>query len=789
MVSVLQGQCDPLLDPVIKFPFVCDNFQNHAFRTIENDHNVIVCASTSSGKTCVAKYGLIYTIKKYKKRVIYVSPTKSLANEKYYEFNKDLNQTIKDILVTDQQCIGLLTGDIKRDVEAMCLIVTAEILQNSLYKLKNKVESKLSQDFVDSIGCVILDEFHFMNDVERGHVWEEIIILLDKSVQIIILSATIGNQLEIANWIYSCNNKPIALIPTNKRIVPLKHYIFVNNNLYQILDENFSDVEYDKALHQCKQTKLTQQSLIVNLIKYLREHNLFQTICFTFSRNNCEKFANMINETLLDHETQSEVEKIFDRYINIHLKDHKYIPQINTLKTLLLKGIAFHHAGVIPILKEIVEILFKAGHIKVLFATETFAVGVNTPTRTTVLIELTKPATNNKRRYIYTSEYKQMSGRAGRRGLDVCGTSIILPNPFTRDFLPDKTELRNILLGHIPNIKSNFSMTYHCYLKILQSANINNVNEFFQKSLLGLEHRTHMKTIQDQINELTKEFDSYNILISYCIHDLSVVHDLIKYNNKFNNIIKPNKQELKEIKKLNNIISHNKELSKMFDIFVKIEDVKNQINNLTLQLDNYINYTETQCNIIKQILTKWNYINEAILTKGIIAIQINECNPIIITEIITNNFLDDMTSEEIIGYLSIFCEPIKKGEKDSSNDFTGTPLIKERINKLFKLILTMREDEPENSNFCNWDINLDYIDIAYNWAKSMPLYDMIKLLEDLEEHIGNFIKNMLRIYNILQGITQIYKMIHNVKIIGTLEEAQKLIIRDIVSINSIYLTE
>ena len=799
-VEILSGLCEELDDPVINFSFKCDDFQRHAFKSIEKGNDVFVSVPTSGGKTIVAEYAIIHTIKKLGKRVVYTSPIKSLSNEKYNEFKSKFN----DI------SIGLLTGDNKIDVDSMCLIVTAEILRNSLYQLKQKMEDtagEINNDFVNSIGCVIMDEIHFMNDKERGKVWEETIVLLNSSVQLIMLSATVSNPEKFATWVSKCHQKTVSLIQVTKRIIPLKHYLFVNDELYLFLDENnnYSSDQFNIArkYHEniLKKREKNHKShvdpnSITNLINFMKKKDMMQTIFFSFSRANCEKYAHSVEIDLIDHYEQMEISGIFDHYMRPYYKKYENVSQVIIVKDLLTKGIAFHHSGLLPILKEIIEIIFKKGLIKVLFATETFAVGVNTPTRTVVFTELMKHTKEGKR-FITTSEYKQMSGRAGRRGLDEVGHVIILPT-FE---LPEEKHLRNIVLGCVPCIDSKFTWDYQFFLKIILS-NSTSIEQFFNKSLINLEQSAKLKLLMNDKQQLSEEIENINKMITdiECNGNIEPINIIIKYDDQQNQslllggiTISLNKKQIQEYKKAKLIVNGNKTLKSLYEFIKRKNELNKKYDIITNEIQSYTYYVDDSSKNIQTILYNWGYISNDITIKGVMAAQVNECNSIILTEIISRDYLVDLTPEEIVALISIFTEPIKTSiSNDYNSSFEGTPSLKTKIYEINNMIQNFQSMEDDifgaGNEFTDWNISTDYIDISYQWASGILVLDMLYILIEYKEYEGNFVRNMLKIYNIIHDIQCICKMIGKIELLPILEKIDSLILRDIVSINSLYLS-
>lgn len=792
-IEILTGECTNIpADPAITYPFTCDNFQYHSFNSIEKGNDVFVSVPTSAGKTVVAEYAIAHTIRKLKKKVIYTSPIKSLSNEKYNEFKTKF----PDISV------GLLTGDNKINIDGDLLIVTSEILRNSLFKLKEKIEDKhnqINEDFVAHLSCVIIDEIHYMDsDEDRGRVWEETIVLLDNSSQLIMLSATVGEPEKFAEWVSTCRQKMLSLITLTKRLIPLHHYIFIDDNLHMFLNENTYDSAqfniakktYNIISNEREKQHKTKfdPNCITNLIKYLNNNNLLQALVFSFSRTNCEKYAHLTNVDLIDYQEREEINKIFDHHMSKFIKKYEHSTQVIEIKDLLNKGVAYHHSGLLPILKELIEIIFKKGLIKVLFCTETFAVGVNTPCRTVVFTELSK-YTKKGQRFLTPAEYKQISGRAGRRGSDKTGEVIILP---VYDFI-DEIDLKNIVLGTVPTIQSKFKWDYQFFLKMRQSEK-HSIDDFFKKSLININNDKMIRHIQEEIVKLENNINAFELVKSECkptsltnINKLLLLED--KQNIIFGNFkVSLNKKDLNEYKKLQKIINENPEQKHMYDLIISNNNNKNKLKKLTDDLTSYLDFVKNPYYNILNMLTKWGYIDSV---KGIIASQINECNPILLTELITGEYLNNLNEKEIVAIVSLFTDSLKSGNFDSKYTIPYiTDNVEDQINKLIDFKNMMEKDEENIVIISNlstdWDLTIDNKYIAYKWAEGCSMMEITPILKSMNLYEGNFVKNMLKISNICHDIVGICKMIKKHDVLPILENIDNLILRDSVTINSLY---
>ena len=322
---------------------------------------------------------MVFIIVSKKQKIIYTTPIKSLSNQKYKE------------LAEKFPSVGIMTGDIKFNPTAQCIIMTTEILRNILYNSgPNSItnSTSISDISIDEIDKVIFDEVHYINNNDRGIVWEECMILLPKRITMIMLSATIDKPEDFASWLGDLKQKPINLIIKNKRIIPLTHYYYNTGSLMEIADNDGNFKNYDILREEYKIESISK--LMNPFVEFLKRNELLPCLFFIFSRDKCEKYCKMIQKNLNTTEESCLVDKIFNSKLSKYKHLYDKTPQYNELYSLLKKGIAYHHSGVVPILKEIVEILFEQGLVKILFCIETFAVGINAPTKTAIFTKLSK---------------------------------------------------------------------------------------------------------------------------------------------------------------------------------------------------------------------------------------------------------------------------------------------------------------------------------------------------------------------------------------------------------------
>ncbi|XP_058474761.1 helicase SKI2W [Solea solea] len=455
-------------NPAFKWPFELDTFQKQAVLRLEAHDSVFVAAHTSAGKTVVAEYAIALS-QKHMTRTIYTSPIKALSNQKF----RDFKNTFGDV--------GLLTGDVQLSPESSCLIMTTEILRSMLYN---------GSEVIRDLEWVIFDEVHYINDAERGVVWEEVLIMLPDHVSIILLSATVPNAVEFSDWIGRIKKRHIYVISTMKRPVPLEHYLFTGNStktqkeMFLLVDAtgNFLTKGYYAAVDAKKErtskhaqsfgTRNTSQntsasqdrSVWLTLLHFLSQRQQTPVVAFTFSRTRCDDNARSLDSMDLTTSIEkAEIHSFFQKSLSRLRGGDRQLPQILIMRDLLKRGIAVHHSGILPILKEVIEMLFSRGLVKVLFATETFAMGVNMPARTVVFDSIRKHDGTGFRNLL-PGEYIQMAGRAGRRGLDATGTVIIL----CKAGVHEMADLHVMMLGKPTILQSQFRLTYTMILNLLR---------------------------------------------------------------------------------------------------------------------------------------------------------------------------------------------------------------------------------------------------------------------------------------------------------------------------------
>lgn len=408
---------------------IYDRFQQEAIGHINNGHSVIVSAPTGAGKTAIAEH-IIETALRDKTCVIYTAPIKALSNQKFRDFQTGYKDSI-----------GILTGDVSINADAPILIMTTEIFRNKVLD---------EPDSLKKYSWIIFDEVHYIDNPERGTVWEESLIFLPKHMNMLCLSATIPNIDQFAKWIESIHDKKVKVVVETERPVPLHFYFQCQN---QVVDNIH---KLNRMRDHYKTNKTT------SLIKYVKDRDGLPCIYFVFGRKRAEYLANeLYNYNFLDKIEQVKILDLYDSLCErFDLKEEKRAIE---MIPLIERGIAFHHAGMLPTLKEVIERLFTSRLLKVIFTTETFALGINMPSRSVIFDEL-KKFYGGYIRALKTRDFFQMAGRAGRRGIDKEGFVYSRINLRRIRF----DEANRVIYGKPEDVRSQFNASYATMLNLFE---------------------------------------------------------------------------------------------------------------------------------------------------------------------------------------------------------------------------------------------------------------------------------------------------------------------------------
>jgi len=723
-----------------------DEFQTSACHYIDNNINVLVSAPTGSGKTAIAEYA-IYKIKEnddpfrastsvdVNGKIIYTCPIKSLCNEKYSDMSKKYPNF----------SVGLMTGDININSDADLVIMTTEVLYNMIV-VKEKDTLKIEPK------CIIFDEVHYINDDDRGHVWEKCIITSSLHMDnclLVLLSATIGNIDSLLEWLNSLKEgKVFKKVIKTERPVPLIEYFINGDNELEITNES-SYAAVVKSWNKLYDKGYSVANELNKLCNKLSEDEKLgiPAIIFVLSKKKCMEFAEMVTSSYTDHNEHQEILRFYDK----NLKEYECCSQYINLRRIIGKGIAYHHSGLIPKIREVVEFLIKNKLIKIVFATETFAVGLNFPVKTVVMTNLTKP-TNCGMRNLTVSEYKQMAGRAGRRFIDTVGNVIFWFYP--NAFLPIKerfiswTDFNNITNGNVDNIKSKFNIDPNFILKKITTSDI---TEVINHSML---HYKSDKQIKDRKSQVPEKFQK---LYECEVRALEFINSGMTFIDKnYKKLLsKLSKDETIEYKKfLVDIQKGNKKTA--YETFI---DEKDDILDF-LSSNKYLSYNKEE---------KTYTLSD----KGKISMLFNEINPIIFAdqyEYILSN------PEMILPILSMFIDDGKENENGVYNGFEDILYFDNILHTKFKKYL----------NLPKWRFYPDNYLFISDWLSNKD-QSLDELCDKYDVDLGLFVKILIKMHQITEELINNLVKINKGELCDIINDQRKYLVRYPLKIESLYI--
>lgn len=636
-----------------EFPFELDDFQKEACEIIDNGESVVVCAPTGAGKTVIAQHAINNALKQGC-RIFYTTPLKALSNQKFYDFCEQYG--------ADK--VGLLTGDTSINRGAQIVIMTTEVFRNMLYGTNFGAVA----DNLKDVRYVVLDEVHYMNDEQRGTVWEESIIYCPTNIQIIALSATVANCDELTNWINTVHSKT-KLVNTDFRPVPLRFFYFDSSQPYKLLPLLTPDGKLNNKIKPEKPQwargkDKRKKTYVKQIIQNLADNDMLPAIYFTFSRKKCdEQMEKCSGLGLNTRKEQEEIKAFIEEFIaeNPHLYGNKHIEY-------LIQGVASHHAGLLPAWKNLVEKLFQKGLIKVVFATETLAAGINMPARSTV-ISSTSKRTDSGHRMLTANEFLQMSGRAGRRGMDEVGYVTVVGTPFQT---PE--EVAELVLSDSNPLESKFSPSYSMVLNLLQRFNLEESKELILKSFGYYSSDYRLKPILFQLEQYDKEIEERSFICPNKLSDDKMLeYDKLRFlyvqnRQTYKKIVKQEKSKHRplspevvefgkrnkeELHKLQQFACDNcklyKKHSKNLEVLKRIDSKKKKLlKEIEKQKDIYWNKFIAH----RAVLKEYGYIqNDYPTEKGKTTSQIRSENELYLAEIIFSGVLENLTPSQLAGVI------------------------------------------------------------------------------------------------------------------------------------------
>jgi superfamily II RNA helicase len=810
-----------------RFSYPLHIFQKWAIEGIVEGHHVLITAPTGSGKSLPAEFALDY-FHSIGKKTIYCSPIKSLSNQKFNDFTQKYPHIN----------VGIITGDISCNPDADVLVMTTEILLNKLYQIKSNSPIKSSISFEmnieNDLGCVVFDEIHFINNEERGHIWEQSIMMLPHQIQMIGLSATLDDPEKFAYWlenrgeVNNDRNKIVYLTSKNKRTVPLIHYSFITstqtvfktikdkstkeeikqfiNKPHIIQDENnkLNDENFNKTfkiikLFEKNEIYVKRTHVLNQITKYLTENEMTPAICYVFSIKKIEICANEITTNLQEFDTK--VPYIIDRECEQILRsklpnyeEYLHLPEYVKLVSLLRKGIATHHSKMLPILKEIVEIFFAKGYIKLLFATKSVAIGLNLPVKTCIFTDINKHD-GTCQRILQAHEYTQAAGRAGRLGLDTVGHVIHLNNLF-RDV--DTTTYKTMMNGKPQMLTSKFKISYNLLLNLIDIGDKSLV-KFAGRSMVTGDLDNQMKEIYCKMTTVNTEIDN----IKNCSTNLrtpgSVLKEFIDLQNEKLTSVNKKRKEIE--RKIKNILDNHKYVEQDSIVNKKLILKYDELNDLQKEYDYVNSYIKSEVGNVLALLKEEEFIkgnsddeNSIELTlKGKFACQLREVHCLVFSKLLEDKKINHLSCRQLVALFSIFTNITVQEDLKDLNPNADDDEVQINVNLLTILYNKYRDLEVKNNINTGFEYNIHYDLLNYvdDWCNAQSIEECKLVLQKMGEEkqifLGEFVKALLKINNISAEIEKIAELTGNIAFLSKLKEIPNMTMKYVVTNQSLYV--
>lgn len=782
-------------------PFELDRFQTDANEALEQGSNVLVAAPTGAGKTVVADFA-VYLAQQQNAKAFYTTPIKALSNQKYHDL----------VALYGPDKVGLLTGDTSINSEADIVVMTTEVLRNMLYEHSTTLQA---------LRYVVLDEVHYLADRFRGPVWEEVIIHLPQSVRIVGLSATVSNVEDFADWIASVRGET-KLVVSEHRPVPLEQYVLIqrdprtepelfdlyrhddngrpttklNGRLTNRLDEYMRreqrrrgaerpDRRKGRGRHGRPESRSARQVeryqpkrwAVVDELNFL---GMLPAIYFIFSRNGCDEAVDQCLDAGLRLTSDDEalrIRSIVDEMIEGQLThDDLKTLHFARFRHALEEGFAAHHAGMVALFKQIVERLFEEGLIKVVFATETLALGINMPARSVVIEKLEK-YDGTGIVGLTPGEYTQLTGRAGRRGIDTIGNAVVVDH---RGFTPETAVA--LSSKRVYPLHSSFKPTFNMAVNLLNTSDYETARITLDHSFAQWEANESAWQIEARIDALTAALAGYAEAMTCEYGDFT---DLLRIRMQLNELQKNERRKLKH-----EVFATNADKSRAFRRLdariAKLKELEHdhpckqcpdfqdhmkwghrwmretrELERLRQRYDSRTGSVARQFDRICEILDRLGYLERTdhdgvrdytLTEQGQLLRRLYSERDLVLAQAITEGVLDDLSAPQIAALLSSLLYEARRGEGGEPRRYPGGPhgLVAQRARELKYLdehVLVLCEDAGMDSYLQPLDFGI--VDIIYDWACGDSL---AQVLEHTELTGGDFVRNAKRLADVLQQI-------------------------------------
>lgn len=804
-------------------------FQKYSIEAIVEGHHSLACVPTGSGKTLCGEFAIRHAHSQGK-RSIFLSPLKALSNQKFYDFS----------LKYPEISFGISTGDIKTGGTADCIIMTNEVFLNLLFgKNEKKGDLDFQMDIETELGCVIFDEIHLINDPERGHVLEKIIMLLPSHIQMVMLSGTLDSPLKFAKWVESCGNgtKDVWLSYSSKRIVPLTHYGYVSATesflkgikdkaIQQMIRQStnklitlqsptekgineFSETGYKeiaKVLETMeeKDLHLKRKFVVNNVCEFLREKEMLPAIFFVFSRKQVETIANEIQIRVLEDDSKvpytvaRECEQIVRKFPNY--REYLELPEYHQLVRLLEAGIGIHHAGMLQVLREIVEFMLSKKYIKVLICTSTFAAGLNFAIRTVVMTNL-RIFSGRSEEYLTPQDYAQMGGRAGRLGIDAVGHVVHLNNLFP---MPSMSEYRDIMCGKPTKLVSKFMISYSMVLNVL-GGRFDVPENFIRKSMISGDLEKQSSSQAQLVSKMEEVFLEKQKYIQTTMRTSAKdCQNYLDLSIKLGNTVNKKRREVE--KEISKIMENNKYLEEDAKSFKQYLEMENKLRHEKWVLDHINTYIEEQSSIVQHLLKEGGFIEDTgedltlTLTKmGKVASCINEIHPLVAAKcLIEWEWLERFTEKQLVGWMALFVD-VRVNEEKRIFDISSLKdsFLQYRIGEVEKFFNEYEDRELREKCNTGYDymnsISFDLVDSLMEWSElkdelECKQFIQEKIQMEKEISVGDFSKACMKISNISKELTAACEPHPDaLELMNKLSKIDSMILKYIVTNQSLYV--
>jgi len=808
------------------YPYPLSDFQKYAIEAIVEGQHVLVTAHTGSGKTLPAEFAIEHFVKKGK-RVIYTSPIKALSNQKYSEFSKKYPHI----------SFGLMTGDIKINPDADVLIMTTEILMNALFlqTQNDNIEQTSSLQFqIDinaDLACVVFDEVHYINDADRGQTWEKTILMLPKQIQMVMLSATIDAPERFAKWAERGDeSKEVYLASTHHRVVPLTHYgyLTVNDGPVKLIKDKivqkdirdnthklillqddkgaFNENGYKTLARMSKTFKdhsmySKRKHVLNNLALFLRDRDMLPAISFVFSRRNVESCAADITIPLLDDDSKvgyivrKECEQIVRKLSNY--REYLELPEYNQVVSLLEKGIGIHHSGMIPILREIVEIMISKKYVKLLFATESFAIGLDCPIRTAIFSGIQK-FDGRSERILMAHEYTQMAGRAGRRGIDTIGHVVHCNNLFD---LPTQSDYVTMLGGKPQSLVSKFRISYSLVLNLLKNGKyaMSDYIAFVRNSMVSDElngsielHKQRIVKTITACDELRKLQVNLKTPLDICNRYMEISELLPMSVNK----------KRRQLEKEQNAIIKEYTHCKADSLYTKrILEFENELRSEKDEQEYLENYIENNLRDVCNILIENGFVSieddiYSLTDLGKIAASIAEIHPLVTSQLITKwGWFRKFSVEQMIGLFSCFTDVNIPSDIRRNVPYSEDGDMRIFVTELDQLFHRYDELEEQARIYTGIQyedaVAYDMPDLAIQWCNCETEMECKIFIQnnvaDKGISVGDFTKALLKISTIARELSVVAELSSKLECLHKLTQVDSKILKYVTTAQSLYV--